>query len=69
MKILARLPEAEFRVGKWDPFAFIAFCERARMQPGSVQERAALQIQTRRVADPVRLLRGAEESNVKPAPF
>lgn len=45
VKILASLPEAEFRVGKWDPFAFIAFCERARMQPGTVQEGAALQIQ------------------------
>jgi hypothetical protein len=45
IKILKRMPEAEFRTGKWDPFAFIAFCERARMQPGSVQERAAMEIQ------------------------
>jgi len=45
-EILARMPEAEFRVGaKWDPFAFVAFCERARTQPGSAQERAALEIQ------------------------
>lgn len=44
-KILTRLPGAEFRVGDWDPFAFIAFCERARTQPGSVQEQAALEIQ------------------------
>lgn len=44
-EILGRLPDAEFRVGKWDPFAFIAFCERAREQPGSVQEQAALEIQ------------------------
>jgi hypothetical protein len=44
--ILERIPEAEFRTGgKWDPFAFIAFCERARTQPGSAQERAALEIQ------------------------
>jgi hypothetical protein len=43
--ILDRNPEAEFRLGKWDPFAFIAFCERARQQPGTVQERAALEIQ------------------------
>jgi hypothetical protein len=45
IRILERLPEAEFRTGPWDPFAFIAFCERARAQPGSVQERAALEIQ------------------------
>ncbi|HLX42232.1 MAG TPA: hypothetical protein VKR43_02310 [Bryobacteraceae bacterium] len=45
-EILDRIPEAEFRAGgKWDPFAFIAFCERARTQPGSAQERAALEIQ------------------------
>lgn len=43
--ILASLPRAEFRVGKWDPFAFIAYCERARMQPGTVQQKAAMQIQ------------------------
>jgi len=44
-EILEKIPRAEFRVGKWDPFAFIAFCERARMQPGSEQEQAALEIQ------------------------
>lgn len=44
-RILNEHPEAEFRAGKWDPFAFIAFCERARMQPGTEQERAALKIQ------------------------
>lgn len=44
-KILERLPEAGFRMGSWDPFAFIAFCERAREQPGSGQERAAVEIQ------------------------
>ncbi|MDQ6758888.1 MAG: hypothetical protein M3Z32_03350 [Acidobacteriota bacterium] len=44
--ILARYPEAEFRTGgKWDPFSFIMFCERARQQPGSASERAALEIQ------------------------
>lgn len=43
--ILHRLPEAEFRVGRWDPFAFIAFCDRARDQPGSRQEQAAREIQ------------------------
>lgn len=43
--ILEQHPEAEFRTGKWDPFAFIAFCERARMQPGTGQETAALEIQ------------------------
>jgi hypothetical protein len=45
-EILERLPQAEFRVSsKWDPFGFIGFCERARTQPGSGQERAALEIQ------------------------
>lgn len=44
-RVLERIPGAEFRVGKWDPFAFIAFCERARSQPGSAQEQAALEIQ------------------------
>jgi hypothetical protein len=31
--------------GAWDPFEFIEFCERARQQPGSESERAALEIQ------------------------
>lgn len=44
-EILARNPSAEFRIGKWDPFAFISFCERAREQPASVQESAAMEIQ------------------------
>jgi hypothetical protein len=45
VKILRRIPDAEFRVGHWDPFAFIAFCDRARLQPGSSQELAAMEIQ------------------------
>ena len=45
VRILERHPDAEFRAGKWDPFAFIAFCERARQQPGTAQEQAALEIQ------------------------
>jgi hypothetical protein len=45
-EILKRYPEAEFRTGgKWDPFSFILFCERARQQPGSPHEQAALEIQ------------------------
>ncbi len=44
-RILENYPGAEFRTGRWDPFAFISFCERARAQPGSAQERAALEIQ------------------------
>jgi hypothetical protein len=45
-EVTARLPEAEFRTGgKWDPYSFIMFCERARQQPGSSQEQAALEIQ------------------------
>ncbi len=31
--------------GKWDPFAFIDFCESARQDPGSPAEWAALEIQ------------------------
>lgn len=44
-KILLNHRHAEFRVGRWDPFAFLSFCERARQQPGSSHERAALEIQ------------------------
>lgn len=43
--ILERIPDAEFNVGRWDPYAFIAFCERARQQPASAHERAAMEIQ------------------------
>jgi hypothetical protein len=44
--IVRRNPQIEFRLGaEWDPFAFIAFAERAREQPGSASERAALEIQ------------------------
>jgi hypothetical protein len=45
VKITRRYPTAEFRTGRWDPFAFLAFCDRARKQPGSVQERVAMEIQ------------------------
>jgi hypothetical protein len=44
-KILVRYSHAEFRVRRWDPFAFLSFCDRARSQPGSQQEQAALEIQ------------------------
>src|SRR5207248_4609321 len=45
-EIIAQYPEAEFRTGgKWDPFSFVMFCERARLQPHSSSERAALEIQ------------------------
>lgn len=44
-RILVRFPHAEFRVRRWDPFAFLSFCDRARQQPGSQQEQAALEIQ------------------------
>jgi len=44
-KILRRFPTAEFRTGRWDPFAFCAFCDRARQQPGSAQMYAAAEIQ------------------------
>src|ERR1019366_5571616 len=38
-------PDAKFRIGQWDPCAFVQFCERARLQPESVQEKAAAEIQ------------------------
>ncbi len=45
-RIIRRYPDAEFRpTVKWDPFGFILFCERARQQPGSSSEMAALEIQ------------------------
>ena len=45
-QILGKYPKAEFRTGgKWDPFSFILFCERARQQPNSPSELAALEIQ------------------------
>jgi hypothetical protein len=44
-KITSRFREAEFRGHNWDPFAFVSFCDRARRQPGSVQEQAAMEIQ------------------------
>jgi hypothetical protein len=44
-RITHRLKDAEFRTGRWDPFAFLSFCDRARMQPGSLQELCAMEIQ------------------------
>lgn len=44
-KILVKFPRAEFRAGRWDPYAFLSFCDRARRQPGSQQEQAAREIQ------------------------
>lgn len=45
-QLAARNPEAGFDPGpRWDPFAFIDFCEAARLEPGSPAERLALQIQ------------------------
>jgi hypothetical protein len=44
--IAARCPKAGFGPGaKWDPFAFIEFCEQARLKPGSEAEATALEIQ------------------------
>ncbi len=46
VRIVKRYPDAEFRPSvKWDPFGFILFCERARQQPASASEAAALEIQ------------------------
>jgi hypothetical protein len=44
-EILKHNPATEFRIDRWDPFAFVHFCERARRQPGSVQEQSAREIQ------------------------
>jgi hypothetical protein len=44
-KIIAAAPKVEFRVGHWDPYSFIAHCDRARKQPGTVQEKVAQEIQ------------------------
>ena len=45
-EIVARLPEAGFRVGEeWDPLAFVEFCEEARRKPGTAALQAALEIQ------------------------
>ena len=44
-KIVATSPKVEFRVGHWDPYSFIAHCDRARKQPGTVQEKVAMEIQ------------------------
>jgi hypothetical protein len=44
--IVARHPGAGFAIGvQWDPFGWIDFWESARRRPGSVLERAALEIQ------------------------
>jgi hypothetical protein len=45
LKILHRVPDSEFCTARWDPFAFTAFCDSARRQPGSAQMRAAMEIQ------------------------
>ena len=44
-KILHRIRAAEFRLGHWDPYAFLGFCDRAAEQPGSDHELAAREIQ------------------------
>lgn len=44
--IMSRYREVDFAAGaKWDPFAFIDFCEAARRRPGSQDEKAAAEIQ------------------------
>ena len=46
VRVIQRYPDAEFRPSvRWDPFGFILFCERARQQPGSPSQAAALEIQ------------------------
>ena len=44
--IAAAHPDADLQFAQtWNPFAFIEICERARREPGSELERAALEIQ------------------------
>lgn len=44
--IAARFPDSGFRAGsRWDPFAFIDFCEAARRKPASPAHGCALEIQ------------------------
>jgi hypothetical protein len=44
--ILERYPSADFQLEeKWNPFAFIDFCEQARRHPGSTSEHCAREIQ------------------------
>ena len=44
--IVERHPGAGFSIGaKWDPFSFVNFCEKARLEPGSLCERVAIEIQ------------------------
>jgi hypothetical protein len=44
--IVAAYPQAEFRPSlPWDPFGFVMLCDRARTQPGSQSEAAAIAIQ------------------------
>ena len=45
-RVTEKYPEAGFQSGKkWDPFAFIDFCERARRASRTSVEQAALEIQ------------------------
>jgi hypothetical protein len=45
-ELAAAAAACDYAVGaKWDPFAFIDYCERARRHPGSRQEHVALEVQ------------------------
>ena len=46
VRICQKHPDVGFRThGRWDPFAFIDFCEQARASSGADAERLALEIQ------------------------
>jgi hypothetical protein len=46
VKIVTQRPAAGFALGsKWEPFAFIDFCEQARRSPASEAHQAAVEIQ------------------------
>lgn len=46
LRLCRRYPDASFDPGsRWDPFAFIDFCEHARRHPGTTDERLALELQ------------------------
>lgn len=45
-EIVSRTPEIDFRLhARWDPLAFVTFCERARQEAAPAAQQAAMEIQ------------------------
>lgn len=44
-KVLHQYPRVEFGTRRWDPYAYLSYCDRAKTQPGSMQEKVAIEIQ------------------------